>query len=88
MSPAPKWTKQQWMSIMEKLDLTMEMAPYYNRCALYVTMSMIDSDSRNTIKTLEADEQKYFQLVYSLAIDKLLDKDGVFNIRHYFCDLL
>ena len=88
MSPAPKWTKQQWASIMEKLDLTMEMAPYYNKCALYVTMSMIDSDSRNTIRMLEADEQKYFQLVHSLAIDKLLDKDGVFNIRHYFCDLL
>lgn len=23
-----------------------------------------------------------------VATDKLLDKDGVFNIRHYFCELL
>lgn len=24
----------------------------------------------------------------AMATDKLLDKDGIFNIRHYFCELL
>ena len=73
---------------MEKTDKSIEMPPYYNKCALYVTMCMIDSDSGKTIKGIETDEEKYFDIVYSLAIDKLLDRDGVFNIRHYFCELL
>lgn len=88
MQPSPKWTKQQWKTYMEKTDKELEMPPYYNKCALYVTMCMIDSDSSKTIKSLEANEEKYFDIIYSLAIDKLLDKDGVFNIRHYFCELL
>lgn len=88
MIPSPKWSKQVWKEMMEKLDEPLEVRPFYNRCALYVTMSMIDSDSGKTLKTIESDENKYFSLIHSLAMDKLLDKDGVFNIRHYFCELL
>jgi hypothetical protein len=60
MSPMPKWTKQQWQVMMDKIDKPLEMSPYYNKCALYVTMSMIDSDSSNTLKAIEPDELKYF----------------------------
>lgn len=88
MSPSPHWTKQQWLAMMEKLDKPIEQSPYYNKCALYVTMCMVDSDSGETIRKLESDDAKYFEIIYSLALDKLLDKDGVFNIRHYFCELL
>lgn len=88
MSPAPRWSRQQWKTYIEKTDKALEMHPYYNKCALYVTMCMIDSDSGKTIKALESNEEKYFEIIYSLATDKLLDKDGVFNIRHYFCELL
>ncbi len=88
MSPSPKWTRQQWKTEMEKFGEPKEMQPYFNTCALYVTMCMIDSDSSKTIKNLESSENNYFQIVYQLATDKLLDKDGVFNIRHYFCELL
>jgi hypothetical protein len=49
---------------------------------------MIDSDSGKTLKAIEPNESNYFKIVHSLATDKLLDKDGVFNIRHYFCELL
>lgn len=88
MMPQPRWTKQQWKANMEKIDEQLEIAPFYNKCALYVTMSMVDSDSSKTLKGLGLDEIEYFKIVYSLATDKLLDKDGVFNIRHYFCELL
>lgn len=49
---------------------------------------MIDSDSGSTLKKLVQDDIEYFKLVYLLAIDKLTDKDGVFDIRHYFCKIL
>lgn len=88
MQPAPKWTKQVWKSLMDKIDEPLESEPFYNKCALYVTMCMIDSDSRKTIRNIESDEINYFKIIHSLATDKLLDKDGVFNIRHYFCELL
>lgn len=88
MSPAPKWTRQTWKATMEKMDEPLEAPPFYNKCALYVTMCMIDSDSGKTLKTIEPNEANYFKIVHSLATDKLLDKDGVFNIRHYFCELL
>lgn len=88
MQPAPKWTKQQWKNQMEKLDEPIEVAPFYNKCALYITMCMVDSDSGRTLKGMELNDVDYFKLVHSLATDKLLDKDGVFNIRHYFCELL
>ena len=88
MQPQPKWTKQQWKNNMTIIDEPLEKAPCYNKCALYITMSMIDSDSSNTLKKLVEDDIEYFKLLYSLAVDKLTDKDGVFDIRHYFCEIL
>lgn len=88
MMPAPKWTRQVWKTLMEKLDEPLEVSPFYNKDALYITMCMIDSDSGKTLKSVESNESNYFKLVHSLATDKLLDKDGVFSIRHYFCELL
>lgn len=88
MVPQPKWTKQQWKNNMTAIDEPIEKNPSYNKCALYVTMSMIDSDSGNTLKRLVPDDIEYFKLLYSLAVDKLTDRDGVFDIRHYFCEIL
>lgn len=53
-------------------------------------MNMIYSDSMETIakikgKALEnLSEEEIFIAVYMLALDKLKDKDGMFNIRAYF----
>lgn len=88
MQPQPKWTKQQWKATMNSIEEPIEKSPHYNKCALYITMSMIDSDSSGTLKKVAPDELDYFKLVYSLALDKLTDRDGVFDIRHYFCEIL
>ena len=83
MNPKAPWSREQWKQAMEQHGLELEHEPYYNRCALYVTMNMIMSDSSDTIKEYVA-EEKMFKFVYGLAVDKLTDKDGVFNIRSYF----
>ena len=41
------------------------------------------SDSSETMKKY-VDEDNLFNMVYDLAVDKLTDKDKVFNIRDYF----
>lgn len=88
MQPQPRWTKQQWKNNMTTIGENLEKSPSYNKCALYTTMSMIDSDSSNTLRKIVPDDIEYFKLLYSLAVDKLTDKDGVFDIRHYFCEFL
>ncbi len=83
MNPQAPWSREVWKQAMEKEGFELEKEPCYNRCALWVTMNMIMSDSSETIaKYVEPD--KLFKLVYGLAVDKLTDKDNVFNIRHYF----
>ena len=92
MQPAPKWSKAQWEKMMDGLDL--EHYPCYNKCALYVTMCMIDSDDGELITGLlgmngnTVKEPEYFAAVHKFALNKLKDEDGVFNIRRYFKDVL
>ena len=95
MSPEPRWSKAmpQWEKQMENLGWDMEHYPCYNKCALYVTMCMVDSDDRETIteligKASSAPDLDYFKAVHRFALNKLQDKDGVFNIRRYFKDVL
>lgn len=83
MQPAAPWNKEQWKSAMEQYGYPMEEEPYYNRCALFVTMEMIMSDSSKTIGKY-VDEENLFSIVHDLAVDKLKDVDGVFSIRNYF----
>lgn len=83
MTPKAPWTKEQWKAAMEKSDYPVEKEPYYNYCALFVTMSMIMSDSGETIKEYVG-EDKLFAFVYHMAIDKLTDVDKRFSIRSYF----
>lgn len=88
MEPRPKWSKEQMKRELELKGLPHEEMPYYNWCALYTTISMITSDSGETLSKfalgVDADDKKMFELVYHLAVDKLKDKDGKFNIRKYF----
>jgi hypothetical protein len=94
MSPAPKWTRQQWLKTMEQMNLVPEEAHCYNRCALYVTMCMIDSDDGETIAMMmgktgvATNDMDYFAMVNKFAMNKLCDRDGVFDIRRYFKDVL
>lgn len=83
MQPSAPWDYAQWKQAMEQSGFDMEDDPYYNPCALWVTMCMIMSDSGETIKDY-VDADRIFAFVYDLAIDKLTDEDAVFSIRSYF----
>lgn len=83
MNPKAPWTRDQWKQVMIDHEYPLEQQPEYNSCALYATMNMLMSDSGDTLaKYIEKDN--LFSAVHDLAIDKLTDKDGVFNIRSYF----
>lgn len=84
MEPKPSWTRNNWEALME--NHYKEEAPYYNSNALYTTMCMIASDSGETLQKIAGinDKEQLFDLIHHLAIDKLKDKDKVFNIRKYF----
>ena len=83
MSPKAPWGREQWKTEMERYDFDIEDEPCYNRCALWVTMNMIMSDSGSTL-TRYVESDNLFNAVYDLAVDKLTDPDKVFNIRRYF----
>lgn len=83
MNPKAPWSREQWKQAMEQYGYELECEPYYNRCALWVTMNMLMSDSSETMSKY-VDAESLFKLVHDLAVDKLMDKDKVFNIRRYF----
>ena len=91
MVPKPMWNRTAWESMMTNLGLPMEDEPYYNGEALYVTMQMICSDDAETLMSYlgmqdlnNGNRETLFKLVYKLALNKLCDKDKMFNIREYF----
>ena len=83
MEPKAPWTREQWKQAMEQHGFELEKWPCYNRCAMWVTMNMIMSDSSQTLSHY-VDGASMFKVVHDLATDKLEDPDKVFNIRHYF----
>jgi hypothetical protein len=83
MMPAAPWTMEKWLAVMQQHSIATEHEPVYNRCALYVTMCMIMSDSGETLPKYIKQED-LFEAVHDLAVDKLTDKDGVFEVRRYF----
>jgi hypothetical protein len=83
MVPAAPWSREQWKTAIEKHGYELEYEPYYNKCALWTTMNMIMSDSSETLGKY-IDKDRLFDAVYALAVDKLRDRDGKFNIRAYF----
>ena len=90
MTPQPAFSHSAWVAEMDSLGYPKSEEPSYNECALYVVMSMISSDSEETIKGMmnmmgvEMDKESMFKFIYRLALDKLLDKDKMFNVRTYF----
>lgn len=83
MNPKAPWSREMWRMTMGQHGLPLAKEPCYNTCALWVTMSMIMSDSSETIRNY-IDEDALFKFVHDLAVDKLTDKDEIFNIRDYF----
>lgn len=83
MQPKAPWTKDQWRQAMEQKGFVTDEEPYYNSCALWAVMSMLMSDSSETLKKHLGDADQ-FALVHDLSLDKLKDKDGMFNVRENF----
>ena len=90
MVPKAPWPKETWKNALSSMGIVTEEEPYYNSCALWVTMSMIYSDSANTIADImgmplnEVPLEQLIKAIHALAIDKLKDADGNFCIRKYF----
>lgn len=87
MQPQPAWSKAEWERLMGNQGFVLESMPRYNKCALYVTMCMVCSDSGETIKKILGApkmDDRVFDAIYNLALDKLEDEDKMFNIRQYF----
>ena len=86
MTPKPSWTRSMWKNHMEEFGLEKSEEPCYNEHALYTVMSMLNSDDIATIKGALAsdDEASVFSFIYKLAINRLKDKDKVFDVRRYF----
>lgn len=90
MNPKGGWDAIEWEKTMESMELRVEDKPNYNKWALFVTMNMVYSDSAKSIaviagKTLEdMPKDELFADIHMLALDKLEDKDGVFDVRVYF----
>lgn len=83
MIPKAPWSREQWKIAMAQHNHALESAPCYNRCALWVTMNMVMSDSKDTLEKY-IDKGNIFEMVYDLALDKLCDDDKKFSIRKYF----
>ncbi|MCP9529255.1 hypothetical protein, partial [Segatella copri] len=91
MNPPATWDMQTWIKAMNGLGLVTEEKPYYNDYALYVAMNQVVSDHGCTIARIldkedvkDIDTEHLVKYAYSLAIDLLKDKDGVYDIREYF----
>lgn len=92
MVPKPLWNKAAWEETMTNLGLPLQDEPYYNSEALYITMQMIFSDDAETlmeclnIQNMQnlSNRETLFKLVYKLALNKLCDKDKMYNVRNYF----
>ena len=83
MNPVRPWPRDQWRMVMEQHRYPLEEEPYYNSCAMYVTMCMLYSDSSDTLKRYTNGTDQ-FEVIHALALDKLKDKDEVYDIRNYF----
>lgn len=87
MVPKAPWSREAWRQAMASAGLAVEEEPDYNACALWAVMSMIYSDSSETISKLlgvGADDAQALAAIHMLALDKLKDQDGRFDVRRYF----
>ena len=91
MEPKAPWPFEAWKKAMEDLGLEYKRDKVFNCYALWTTMCMIYSDDGKTIASLmgidygnAASNPEYIKAVHQFAMNKLLDSDGVFSIRHYF----
>ena len=87
MVPQPTWTMQGLTASLQSMGLPGDVPPHLNLWALLTTMLMIQSDEGESLKdAIHANDrdERLLRLVYKLAVNRLEDQDGKFNIRKYF----
>ena len=87
MVPQPTWTMQGLTASLQSMGLPGDVPPHFNHYALLTTMLMIQSDEGESLKeAIHANDrdERLLRLVYKLAVNRLEDQDGKFNIRKYF----
>lgn len=87
MVPQPAWTMQGLTASLQSMGLPGDVPPHFNLWALLTTMLMIQSDEGESLKeAIHANDrdERLLRLVYKLAVNRLEDQDGKFNIRKYF----
>lgn len=87
MVPQPTWTMQGLTASLQSMGLPGDVPPHFNLWALLTTMLMIQSDEGESLKdAIHANDrdERLLRLVYKLAVNRLEDQDGKFNIRKYF----
>lgn len=92
MQPKAPWSWDVWMDAMTKTGLEMEREYVFNKYAMWVVMSQVYTDFGQTLaKALgtplaEIPVDRLLPIIHEMALDLLLDKDGVYQIREYFLD--
>ena len=91
MTPKCPWRYDVWQNAMTSYGMVTEEMPYYNSYALWAVMCMIYSDSASSIKSImkmggveSMQDKELLVAIHMLAVDKLKDADGVFDVRKYF----
>ena len=87
MVPQPTWTMRGLIASLQSMGLPGDVPPHFNLYALLTTMLMIQSDEGESLKeAIHANDrdERLLRLVYKLAVNRLEDQDGKFNIRKYF----
>lgn len=87
MQPRPTWTAEALKKSLSSLGLPLDNPTLFNEWSLLTVMLMIQSDSGETLRDFtgfQPNDDQMLRLVYRLALDKLKDQDGVFNVRRYF----
>lgn len=91
MNPPAAWQFDAWKKAMEDLGLEYRRESIYNCYALWTIMNAVHSDDGKTIASLmgidygnAASNPEYIKTVYQFSMNKLLDADGVYSVRHYW----
>lgn len=92
MVPAGAWDYDTWHRAMMDLGLECEREGVFNSYALWTVMNAIHSDDGKDIASLmgmavvDKGNADYIRAIHKLAMNKLLDEDGAYNVRRYFLE--
>jgi len=91
MHPAAKWGHDKLLEYLEELELDEQENCIFNYCALWVAISANYSDHAVSIahaigikNPSDVPDETMIPIMYDLAIDKLKDKDNLYNVRDYY----